>query len=56
MKCRTLANLFLAHIDSSFPSFPLPLILLKRLPPGLNKAEGKVYFKDDRKCMLRQRK
>ena len=27
MKCSTRANLFLAHIDSSFPSFPLALII-----------------------------
>ena len=28
MKCSMRAKLFLAHFDSSFPSFPLPLILL----------------------------
>ena len=38
MRCSTPANLFLEHIDSPFPSFPLPLILLKCLPCGLNKA------------------
>ena len=27
MKCSVRANLFLAHFDSSCPSFPLPLII-----------------------------